>query len=104
MTSTSTRSSSRSVTRGVLYVHSTPSALCPHIEWAVGGVLGVAVNPVWTPQPAQQGSYRTELSWTGDAGSDHQAVADGYISVTPLHMDLTNYKLLDTVRGWALDK
>ena len=69
MTSTSTRSSSRSVTRGVLYVHSTPSALCPHIEWAVGGVLGVAVSPVWTPQPAQQGSYRTELSWTGDAGS-----------------------------------
>ena len=69
MTSTSTRSSSRSVTRGVLYVHSTPSALCPHIEWAVGGVLGVAVNPVWTPQPAQQGSYRTELSWTGQPGT-----------------------------------
>ena len=31
-------------TRGVLFVHSAPSALCPHIEWAVGGVLGVAVN------------------------------------------------------------
>jgi len=44
------------------------------------------------------------ITWTGDALSDHQAVADGYISVTPLHMDLTNYKLLDTVRGWALDR
>jgi 5'-nucleotidase len=44
------------------------------------------------------------ITWTGDADSDHQAVADGYISVTPLHMDLTNYKLLDTVRGWALDR
>jgi 5'-nucleotidase len=44
------------------------------------------------------------ITWTGDVGSDHQAVADGYISVTPLHMDLTNYKLLDTVRGWALDR
>ena len=31
-------------TRGVLYVHSAPSALCPHIEWAAGGVLGIAVN------------------------------------------------------------
>ena len=30
----------RTATRGVLYVHSSPSALCPHIEWAVGGVLG----------------------------------------------------------------
>ncbi len=62
-------SSARAVTRGVLYVHSTPSALCPHIEWAVGGVLGVAVNPSWTPQPAQAGSYRTELSWSGAVGS-----------------------------------
>ena len=46
---------SRTATRGVLYVHSAPSALCPHIEWAVGGVLGVAVNMTWIPQPAQAG-------------------------------------------------
>jgi hypothetical protein len=59
----------RVATRGVLYVHSAPSALCPHIEWAVGGVLGVATNMHWTPQPAQSGSYRAELSWAGDAGS-----------------------------------
>ncbi|MDN5818786.1 MAG: DUF3145 domain-containing protein, partial [Yaniella sp.] len=26
--------------RGVLYVHSAPAALCPHIEWAVGAALG----------------------------------------------------------------
>ena len=64
-----TRTSSRSTTRGVLYVHSAPSALCPHVEWAVGGVLGAPVHPVWTPQPAQSGSYRSELSWTGEAGS-----------------------------------
>jgi hypothetical protein len=56
-------------TRGILYVHSAPSALCPHIEWAVGGVLGLAVNLDWTPQPAQSGTYRAELSWTGTAGS-----------------------------------
>ena len=60
---------SRTATRGVLYVHSAPSALCPHIEWAVGGVLGVAVNLSWIPQPAQGGSYRAELSWAGDVGS-----------------------------------
>ncbi len=33
-------------------------------------------------------------------GFDHRAVAEGYISVTPLHMDLTNYPLLETVQGW----
>jgi 5'-nucleotidase len=44
-----------------------------------------------------------EITWTGDADSDHQAVHDGYISITPLHMDLTNYSLLETVRGWSLE-
>jgi len=59
----------RSSARGVLYAHSAPAALCPHIEWAVGGVLGVAVSPDWTPQPAQAGTYRTEVSWAGTTGS-----------------------------------
>lgn len=56
-------------TRGILFVHSTPSALSPHIEWAVGGVLGAAVSLDWTPQPAQPGTYRAELSWAGAAGT-----------------------------------
>ena len=56
-------------TRGVLYVHSAPSALCPHLEWAVGGVLGTAVNLEWTPQPAQAGSYRAEQGFAGLAGT-----------------------------------
>ena len=44
-----------------------------------------------------------EITWTGDAESDHQAVHDGYISITPLHMDLTDYGLFETVRKWALE-
>ena len=59
----------RTATRGVLYIHSAPSALCPHVEWAAGGVLGNPVNLEWTPQPAQAGTYRAEFSWTGDAGT-----------------------------------
>lgn len=53
---------------GVIWIHSTPSALCPHIEWAVGGVLGVPVNFEWTPQPADR-SQRAEYAWRGPAGS-----------------------------------
>ena len=59
----------RHATRGVIYVHSAPSALCPHIEWALGGVLGHAVSLEWTPQPAQAGTYRAEYSWSGEPGS-----------------------------------
>ncbi len=60
---------SRHATRGVIFVHSAPSALCPHIEWALGGVLGNAVSLEWTPQPAQAGTYRAEYSWLGEAGA-----------------------------------
>lgn len=70
-----THAANRSATRGVLFVHSAPSALCPHVEWAVGGVLGVPVSLDWTPQPAQVGTYRAELSWTGDVGAAAQVVS-----------------------------
>jgi 5'-nucleotidase len=44
-----------------------------------------------------------EITWTGDAESDHRAVHDGWVSITPLHMDLTSYGLFETVRGWSLE-
>jgi hypothetical protein len=56
-------------TRGVVYIHATPTALCPHIEWAVGGVLGARVSLEWTGQPAAPGTVRAELSWQGEPGA-----------------------------------
>ncbi|MGQ0630801.1 MAG: DUF3145 domain-containing protein [Sporichthyaceae bacterium] len=61
-----------STTRGVLYVHSAQSAMCPHIEWAVTGILGVPVTFDWTPQPAAPNHWRTELSWQGERGTAAQ--------------------------------
>ena len=58
-----------SSTRGVLYVHSSPSALCPHVEWAVGGVFGMPVRLDWTGQPVERAAYRAEYSWQGPAGT-----------------------------------
>lgn len=42
-------------------------------------------------------------SWSGGRDSDFRAVEDGFISVTPLHLDLTNYELLEEIRGWDLN-
>ncbi len=42
------------------------------------------------------------VSWSGAEDSDFQAVEDGFVSVTPLHLDLTNYELLEEIRGWNL--
>ncbi|MBO0823447.1 MAG: DUF3145 domain-containing protein [Actinobacteria bacterium] len=55
--------------RGVLHVHSSPPVLCPHIESAAAGVLGVPVNMPWVDQPASPGSVRAELTWHGDPGA-----------------------------------
>ena len=44
------------------------------------------------------------VTWSGGSDSDFQAVKDGYISVTPLHVDLTNYKLLEVVGKWDLGR
>lgn len=42
-------------------------------------------------------------SWRGREDSDFRAVEEGWISLTPLHLDLTNYRLLEEVRGWNLE-
>ncbi len=43
-----------------------------------------------------------ESRWWGDDDSDFRAIRDGYISVTPLHLDLTNFELLTEIRDWGL--
>jgi hypothetical protein len=54
---------------GVLQVHSAPPALCPHIEWAVAGIVGTTVSMPWVSQPAAPGFVRAELTWHGRPGT-----------------------------------
>lgn len=42
------------------------------------------------------------VSWSAGEGTDFHAVSEGYVSVTPLHLDLTNFALLSEVEGWDL--
>jgi len=50
-------------------------------------------RPVYWVGPAGAGQ-------DAGAGTDFQAVAEGYVSVTPLTVDLTNHAALDSVRAW----
>jgi len=72
---------SGALSRGVLFVHSAPRALCPHVEWAAAGVLDGRAHLDWTPQPAAGGMYRAELSWRAPQG--------------------TGARLASALRGWA---
>jgi len=55
--------------RGVLQVHSAPPALCPHIEWAVAGIVGVPLRLPWVDQPASPGTLRAQLDWHARPGT-----------------------------------
>jgi len=45
-----------------------------------------------------------ELGFKNIEGTDFHAVHDQYISVTPLHIDLTNYRSFDDLSTWNLDE
>lgn len=62
-------------TRGVVYVHSSPPAVCPHVEWAIGRVLDARVTLDWTAQPAAASTWRTDLSWHAEPGTGAQLAA-----------------------------
>lgn len=65
----SSRTLQDSPVTGVVQIHSTPSALRPHLEWALGGALGVPTHLDWQPQPVEANSWRAELAYSGRAGT-----------------------------------
>jgi len=52
-----------------------------------------------------------EMYWIGPAGAeqdagpgtDFDAIRRGYVSVTPIHVDLTRYQALDQIAGWIAE-
>ena len=42
----------------------------------------------------------TRVSWSRSKDADHEAIEEGTVSVTPLHLDSTHYGVLEKMRGW----
>ncbi|MDI3313699.1 MAG: DUF3145 domain-containing protein [Mycobacterium sp.] len=57
------------VTSGVVYIHASPAAVCPHVEWALSSILQAKANLQWTPQPAMPGQLRAVTNWVGPVGT-----------------------------------
>jgi hypothetical protein len=72
----------------VLQVHSAPPALCPHIEWAVAGVLGMAIDLPWVAQPVSPGMLRAELDWQAAPGTAG-AITSGLAGWNRLRFEVT---------------
>jgi hypothetical protein len=65
----SSRGDRSAATRGVVFVHSCPPALGPHIEWAIAGVLGHPVRLSWSAQPIAPATLRAEATWDAPIGT-----------------------------------
>jgi len=56
----------------------------------------------------RQDPYGRDYYWIGgeppegvmEEGTDVWAIANGYVSVTPVHLDMTDYKTLERIRDW----
>lgn len=74
-----------------------PAAECRGIRWTRLGkryyhqTIVEKVDPMGRKYYWIAGSPR----WENQSGTDHEAVTQGYASVTPLHLDLTDYRSLE---------
>jgi 5'-nucleotidase len=44
-----------------------------------------------------------DITWSGEENSDFRAIQEGFISVTPLHLDLTHFDVLQGAATWWRD-
>lgn len=79
---------------GVIQVHSCPPALAQHIAWTLSSALAVPVRPLWSEQPVESGTVRTELEWSGDPGTAAR-IASAMLGWADLRFEITE----DTAAG-----
>ena len=44
-----------------------------------------------------------KATYVNEPGSDIHAISEGRISVTPIHLDLTNHAAIENIKGWGLE-
>ena len=62
------RTSKALAIRGQLTIHSAPSALRAHIDWAIADLLSGSTPLLWTPQMLKAGTYKATISWRDREG------------------------------------
>lgn len=99
-----------------LSTHSLPSQTILNVNvpnLPIDQIKGMQVTRLGTRHSAEpvikgQDPRGKPIYWIGlpgiaaDAGpgTDFHAVSEGYVSITPLHLDMTNYKMFDNLAHW----
>ena len=75
-------------TTGVVFIHASPAAVCPHVEWALSSTLHSRANLTWSAQPAMPGQLRAVTNWVGPVGTGAQ-LANALRSWSVLRFEVT---------------
>jgi len=78
----------QSLSRGVVFIHSCPRALSPHLEWALTAVFGPEAHVDWAPQPISPGAVRAEILWTARSGMG-ASVASALLAFDQVRFEVT---------------
>lgn len=96
---------------GILLQNELPADLLLNVNFPARGFRGVRVTKLGKrryqqavvekldPQGREYYWIAGTPVWTKSKGSDQDAIAEEYISITPLHLDLTDYRGLESY-GW----
>lgn len=61
-------------------------------------------NPIIEKKDPHGRSYYwiagTRVSWSRSKDADHEAIEDGAVSLTPIHLDTTHHAVMDRFRAW----
>ena len=105
----------RQITQKVLD-EGLPMGVCLNVNFPLGECKGVKVcrmaHGTWYNECVKEhhprgydyfwmvGSYRNDEPEAED--TDNWALTHGYAAITPTHIDVTHYEMLDTIRQWEL--
>lgn len=62
-------------THGYLYIHAAPKAVLKNLEWSLADALQIPISLMWEPQRLASGSYKSQISWSGLAGTGSRIVS-----------------------------
>jgi 5'-nucleotidase len=91
----------------LLFSHELPRDLLFNVNIPAGKIDGVSITKLGRRVYKQSVVEKTDPrgrryfwiagtpEWQSDRGTDHEAVSSGKISITPLHLDLTDYRGLE---------
>ena len=99
----------------VLIAEELPSDLLLNVNIPAGEIRGVRLTRLGTrvykqvvvekvdPRGRKYFWIAGTPEWQEEEGTDHAAVTSGHVSVTPLHLDLTDYRGLESYE-WLLER